>query len=107
MEEISATEAAALLQSADAETVVLLDVREAVELSIAAIDGALHIPMGQIPKRISELNPDHTTVVMCHTGGRSAQVATFLRQKGFSTVLNLKGGIQAWTNSVDPSIAEY
>lgn len=107
MEEISATEAAALLQSADAETVVLLDVREDIELSIAAIDGALHIPMRQIPKRISELNPDHTTVVMCHTGGRSAQVATFLRQKGFSTVLNLKGGIQAWTNSVDPSIAEY
>ena len=107
MEKISATEAAELLQSTDAETVVLLDVREDVELSIAAIDGALHIPMGQIPKRINELNPDHTTIVMCHTGGRSAQVATFLRQRGFSTVLNLDGGIKAWTRSVDPNIAEY
>ncbi len=107
MEEISATEAAELLQSADTETVVLLDVREDVELRIAAIDGALHIPMGQIPKRISELNPDHTTIVMCHTGGRSAQVATFLSQQGFSAVFNLDGGIQAWSRSVDPSIAEY
>jgi len=107
LEKISATEAAELLQSTDAETVVLLDVRKDVELSIAAIDGALHIPMGQIPKRINELHPDHTTIVMCHTGGRSAQVATFLRQRGFSTVLNLDGGIQAWTRSVDPNIAEY
>ena len=107
MEEISATEAAELLQSAEADTVVLLDVREDVELSIAAIDGALHIPMGQIPERIGELNPDQTIVVMCHTGGRSAQVATYLSQQGFPAVFNLDGGIQAWSRSVDPTIPEY
>ena len=107
MQGIAASEAAELLHSDDAETIVLLDVREDVELSMAAIDGAMHIPMAQIPARIGELNPDQTIVVMCHTGGRSAQVATYLSQQGFSDVFNLDGGIQAWSRNVDSTIPEY
>jgi len=107
MEGITASKAAELLNSDDAGTTVLLDVREDVELSMAAIDGAMHIPMGQIPARIGELNPDQTIVVMCHSGGRSAQVATYLSQQGFPDVFNLDGGIQAWSRSVDSTIPEY
>ena len=107
MEEITASKAAELLHSDDAGTTVLVDVREDVELNMAAIDGAMHIPMGQIPARIGELNPDQTIVVMCHTGGRSAQVATYLSQQGFPDVFNLDGGIQAWSSSVDSTIPEY
>ncbi len=107
MQGIAANEAAELLQGADAATVVLLDVREDAELSLAAIDGAVHIPMGQIPARIDELDSEQTIVVMCHSGGRSAQVATYLSQQGFANVFNLDGGIQAWSRSVDPTIPEY
>ncbi len=107
MQGIAASEAAELLQGADAATVVLLDVREDAELSLAAIDGAVHIPMGQIPARIGELDPEQTIVVMCHSGGRSAQVATYLNQQGFASVFNLDGGIQAWSRSVDSTIPEY
>ncbi len=107
MQGIAASEAAELLQGADAAKVVLLDVREDAELSLAAIDGAVHIPMGQIPARIGELDPEQTIVVMCHSGGRSAQVATYLGQQGFASVFNLDGGIQAWSRSVDPTIPEY
>jgi rhodanese-related sulfurtransferase len=104
---IAANEAAELLQGVDPATVVLLDVREDAELSLAAIDGAVHIPMGQIPARIDELDSEQTIVVMCHSGGRSAQVATYLSQQGFASVFNLDGGIQAWSRSVDPTIPEY
>ncbi len=107
MEGIAVTKAAELLHSDDADTIVLLDVREDVELGMAAIDGAMHIPMGQIPARIGELEPERTIVVMCHSGGRSAQVATYLSQQGFTSVFNLDGGIQAWSRDVDPSIPEY
>ena len=107
MQGIAANEAAELLQGADAAKVVLLDVREDAELSLAAIDGAVHIPMGEIPARIGELDPEQTIVVMCHSGGRSAQVATYLSQQGFASVFNLDGGIQAWSRSVDPTIPEY
>ncbi len=107
MQGIAASEAAELLRGADAAKVVLLDVREDAELSLAAIDGAVHIPMGQIPARIGELDSEQTIVVMCHSGGRSAQVATYLSQQGFASVFNLDGGIQAWSRSVDPTIPEY
>jgi rhodanese-related sulfurtransferase len=63
--------------------------------------------MGQIPARIDELDSEQTIVVMCHSGGRSAQVATYLSQQGFASVFNLDGGIQAWSRSVDPTIPEY
>lgn len=85
----------------------LLDVREAWELAIAQVDGALHIPMGEIPGRLGELPRDGDIIVMCHAGGRSAQVVRFLLQQGFQNAWNLAGGILAWSEQVDPSIPRY
>jgi rhodanese-related sulfurtransferase len=106
MREINATEAAALLQNAPDET-LLLDVREHAELEIASVAAARHIPMGEIPARLSELDPQQTVVCMCHHGGRSAQVAGYLESQGYSRVINLAGGIEAWSLQIDPEIARY
>lgn len=86
---------------------VLLDVREAFELQMASVKGALHIPMGQIPARIGELDRAQEIVCMCHHGMRSANVAGYLLQNGFTRVLNLSGGIAAWAAEVDPSVPQY
>lgn len=86
---------------------LLLDVREAWELSIARIDPALHMPMNDVPDRLDELNPDQEIVVLCHHGRRSRQVVAFLKQSGFRQVLNLVGGIDAWSAEVDPGVPVY
>lgn len=87
---------------------VLLDVRESHELALARLEGALHIPMGQVAQRIDELPADTTVVVMCHHGGRSARVARFLAaNRQSTTVYNLVGGIDAYARAVDPSIGRY
>ena len=89
------------------ETPVLLDVREDWELGIARIDGAVHIPMGDVPARLGELAPERELVVLCRSGGRSAQVARYLERQGFSSVWNLAGGILAWAQQVDPTLTPY
>ena len=86
---------------------VLLDVREPWEYADVHVEGSLHIPMGQIPDRLGELNSAHTYVVMCHHGRRSQQVANFLESKGFSQVSNLAGGIDAWAATLDPRLPRY
>lgn len=105
MGEISPRELKTRLDSGAA--VRLLDVREAWELQIAALDGATHIPMNQVPGRIEELDKDGEIVVFCHHGGRSGQVVAFLKQSGFEHVLNLTGGIDAWSRDVDAEVPEY
>lgn len=85
----------------------LLDVREDDELATAAIAGAHHIPMDDVPDRLSELRRDEDIVVMCHHGGRSAKVTAYLRGQGFTSVANLEGGIDAWSLHVDPSVPRY
>ena len=85
----------------------LLDVREDEELAHCAIDGALHIPMQEVPIRISDLPRNQPLVVMCHHGSRSDQVAQFLRGNGFTNVHNLAGGIDAWALMVDPKMCRY
>ena len=87
--------------------VVLLDVREHDELAIAAVAGALHIPMREIPARLAELDPSQPLVVMCHSGGRSRRVAEFLKGNGFPNVLNLNGGIDAWSTQIDSRVPRY
>lgn len=87
--------------------VLLLDVREDHELEISRLPQALHIPMGQVPGRLDELARDRPLVVMCRSGGRSAQVAQFLERNGFDDVYNLAGGINAWAEEVDPSLDVY
>jgi rhodanese-related sulfurtransferase len=90
------------------EEMTLLDVREAWELALAPVPtDTVHIPMGEISDRIGELNPKVETVVICRSGGRSAQVAHFLERRGFAQVSNLSGGILAWSRVIDPSIPQY
>ena len=87
--------------------VTLLDVREPAELALAAVDGALHIPMRDVPARLTELPHDRPLVVMCHGGGRSRRVAEFLTANGFEHVFNLRGGIDAWSQQIDPGVPRY
>lgn len=91
----------------DATGLLLLDVREPWELSLASLPGVLNIPMAQIPDRIDELDREREIVVICHHGSRSYQVAAFLQQNGFELVINLAGGIDAWSQEVDPSVPLY
>jgi adenylyltransferase/sulfurtransferase len=86
---------------------VLIDVREPHEYQICRIPAARLIPLGEIPKRVKELNPADEVVVHCKSGMRSAKAADFLRQAGFKNVLNMKGGILAWSDNVDPSVPKY
>ena len=86
----------------------LLDVREDWEIAVAAVPSEVkHIPMGEIQGRIGELDPTQETVVICRSGGRSAQVAAYLDAHGFRSVANLAGGILAWSRDVDPKIPQY
>jgi rhodanese-related sulfurtransferase len=88
------------------ETLTLLDVREDWELGVASVPDVVHIPMGQVADRISELDRDKTVVVLCRSGRRSLEVARYLQQNGFKTV-NLAGGILAWSRDVDATIPTY
>lgn len=89
------------------DRIAVLDVREPGEVAIAAMPGATHIPMNDIPARIAELDRDAEWVVVCHHGMRSAQVAMYLARMGFARVSNLTGGIDAWSLTVDPATARY
>jgi rhodanese-related sulfurtransferase len=102
---ISAAEAAKLRETNP--QVTLLDVREDSELAICRIEGALHIPMGEIPERADSLPRDRPLVVFCHHGMRSANVQQYLEAKGFENLMNLSGGIHAWSLEVDPAVARY
>ena len=97
------------LLAAGDEQFLLLDCREPSEHATAHIDGAILIPMKAIPERISELAPYRSgrIVVHCHHGGRSARVTTWLRQQGFASVQNMTGGIDAWSQQIDPTVPRY
>ena len=85
----------------------LLDVREPWEVDVCHLPGAKLMPMQSVPSRFQELDQNLETVVICHHGVRSYQVAMFLEQRGFSRILNLSGGIAAWARQVDPSMPVY
>jgi rhodanese-related sulfurtransferase len=89
------------------ETFTLLDVRESWELEKASIDGSKHIPMGEIPMRVQELDPDAHIIVVCHHGMRSLSVTNWLRQQGFEKVQSMRGGIDGWARTVDPKVPIY
>jgi rhodanese-related sulfurtransferase len=107
MQQLSVTQLKAWLDDPAREKPVLLDVREKWEFDIARLDGAKHVPMNTIPARQEELDRDSETVVICHHGGRSMQVAMFLERAGFGRVYNLAGGVDAWARQVDTSMATY
>ncbi len=89
------------------ETLVVVDVREHEELAVVRLEGALHVPLGELPSRAAELDPAQEIVCLCHHGGRSARAAAFLASRGFGRVLNLVGGIDRWAIEVDPSLPRY
>jgi adenylyltransferase/sulfurtransferase len=89
------------------DKLTLVDVREPNEYQINRIPGTVLIPLGDVPRRHAELDPDDEIVVHCKVGGRSAKAADFLRSVGFKRVLNLKGGILEWVDKVDPSQPKY
>jgi len=103
--QITPTEVAQQLKAG--RPLVLVDVREPAELALASIPNARHIPMNDIPARMHELDANAEIVVFCHHGMRSANVAEFLAQQGFTNVVNLTGGIDAWSLSVDPGVPRY
>jgi molybdopterin/thiamine biosynthesis adenylyltransferase/rhodanese-related sulfurtransferase/molybdopterin converting factor small subunit len=89
------------------DKLTLVDVREPNEYQINRIPGTVLIPLGDIPRRYNELDPNDEIVVHCKMGGRSAKAADFLRSVGYKRVLNLKGGILDWIDKVDPSQPKY
>ncbi|MDM4764797.1 rhodanese-like domain-containing protein [Pelomonas sp. SE-A7] len=109
--QVSAPDLQRMLQGAAGPVPLLLDVREVWEREHCRIEApqgpGLHIPMGQVPARLAELDPLHPVVVYCHHGVRSLQVVAFLRQQGLDSVYNLAGGIDAWSLAVDSAVPRY
>lgn len=86
----------------------ILDVREPWEYEVANLPGSTLIPLGELPSRAAEeLDPDQPLVVLCHHGVRSLQAAYFLEHQGFADVINLTGGIDRWSQTVDPATPRY
>ena len=106
MRQMSATQLKTYLDKVE-QAPLLLDVREPWEFQICAIDNSRLIPMGQIASAASELNPAQETVVICHHGIRSRSVAHYLERIGFTNVINLQGGVEAWARDVDPHMQTY
>lgn len=105
IKQITATELQKKIQ--EAEDMLLLDVREPFEYQYASIAGSVLIPMNQIQQRLKELNPELPTVVICHHGMRSQQVAEFLAHSEFTQLYNLIGGIDSWSLERDVSVPRY
>jgi rhodanese-related sulfurtransferase len=86
---------------------VLLDCRDPDEVVLAAVAGAVHVPMEALPDRLGELDPGQEYFVLCHHGVRSHLVCSFLLQRGYPRVHNVRGGIDAWAVQVDPAVPRY
>lgn len=90
-----------------AQGVAVLDVRMPEEVQLAALAGAINIPMNELPTRIGELDPKAPIAVLCHHGVRSEMASRFLERNGFADVAHLAGGIDAWSVTVDTSVPRY
>lgn len=107
MKQLTATQLKEWLDDPGRAKPVLLDVREPWEFDVARIPGAQLMPMRSIPARYLELRRDAEIVVVCHHGARSYQVGLFLEQQGFGNVINLYGGMAAWSRDADPATPTY
>lgn len=106
VDEITAVELKKKLE--EKEDFQFIDVRQPDEFAFAKIEGAKLIPLGSILSRMSELDAEKEAVIMCKMGGRSARAIEALRSSGYTGPLkNLRGGITAWSNEVDPKIPKY
>ncbi len=106
--EISPREAAAAL-AAGRSGFLLIDCREAFELELASIVGALHIPKGDTAARLNEIDADEDTPigVICHSGVRSLHVAAYLQEQGLGGARSIVGGIDLWSRDIDPGVPRY
>ncbi len=86
---------------------VVLDVREADEVAIAHLPGAVHLPLSELENALRTLDPHAEYVVVCHHGVRSARAAALMQERGFTRVYNLLGGIDAWSCEIDPNVPRY
>ena len=102
---ISAKELNELLNSA--EKIQIIDIREHFEWDICHIEGALNIPMNLIIESIDKISKDVTTVIICHHGTRSMKVINYLESIGYKNLINLDGGIHAWSTDVDKTMSTY
>jgi rhodanese-related sulfurtransferase len=107
MQHIRAAELKDWLEDPAREKPLLLDVREPWEFERCHIPGSVSVPMNGIPARLQELPPDRQIVVICHHGVRSFHVARFLDRNGFTRVINLTGGVDAWAKEADPTMPIY
>lgn len=106
MQQITATELKTRIDAG--EDIQLIDVRQPDEYAFAKIEGAKLIPLGEIISRMNEIDAARQTVIHCKMGGRSARAIEALQHHGFAgNLLNLAGGITAWSNDVDPSVPKY
>jgi len=106
MREFSPRELKAYLESAE-EKPLLLDVREPWEFDTARIEGSTLVPMSSMARHMEELDPHRETVVICHHGIRSRLMCRFLESHGFSNLINLSGGVDAWARDVDRQMPTY
>ncbi len=105
--EISAADLASKIAAGKPADLVLLDVREPWEYATAKIEGSVLVPMGEIPARLQELDPEGHIVTICHSGVRSMNVAVWLRNQGVEKAQSLRGGIDAWSREIDPNVPRY
>jgi rhodanese-related sulfurtransferase len=105
--EITPSDLAAKFAGGKPADLILLDVREPWEHATAKIDGSSLMPMGEIPARLQELDPEAHIVTICHSGVRSMNVAVWLRNQGLEKVQSLRGGIDAWSREIDPKVPQY
>jgi rhodanese-related sulfurtransferase len=93
---------------AQAETEpLLLDVREPWEFDYCSIQNSILIPMGKLPNKLSELNLQQETIMICHHGIRSRQMGYYMEQAGFEHIINLDGGVEQWANDVEITMKRY
>jgi rhodanese-related sulfurtransferase len=104
MHEVSASQLKALL---DEGKIQLLDVRQPEELEIARIEGAINIPLNELPARVGELDKNRPIIAFCHHGVRSEMAIRLLQRNGFADFAHLSGGIDAWSQQIDPSVPRY
>ena len=91
----------------DEENVILVDVRDDWEWELAHLEGAIHIPLDVLGFRLNELNPHNEIVCYCHVGERSIDACLVLWEAGFRKVRSMTGGIEAWSELVDPTVPRY
>ncbi len=107
MKQLRPAELKAWLDDPGRSKPLLLDVREPWEYGLCHIEGSQLMPMGSVPTRLNELDLARETVVICHHGVRSYHVARLLEHSGFTNVINLTGGVDAWAKEADPTMPTY